>query len=194
MRKGARRNDWTTEQVAYLIENAGRVPKREISLHVKKSAKAVERMAARLREQGHPVELRYFESRLVFCPSCGCMRLTAAEKGICEPCRRRDQLEAVQARISELWPLLTPAQRDLYEDTEAETESRRDPMPKKPDTAGMSYYRQQSRLERWLIECEQIQAANLMREVKAAQKRKERIEKKIRTNGGLPPKAKRHKR
>lgn len=190
MKKGQRRNEWTTEQVAYLIENAGRVPKRDLCARLKKSGKAVERMAARLRAQGQPVELRYFESRLTFCPACGSMRATAAEKGICEPCRRREQLETIQARISELWPFLTQAQRDKYEETEAETESRHDPMPKAPEIpADASYYRRQRIREDWAIDCELTLAANLMREVKAAQKRKERIEKKVKTNGGLhvPP-------
>lgn len=190
MKKGARRNEWTTEQVAYLIESAGRVPKRDICAHLKRSSKSVERMAARLREQGHPVTLRYYESRLTLCPMCGHMRYTATENGTCEPCRRREQLEAIQARIAELWPFLTQEQRDVYEQTEAETESRNDPMPRAPEIpAGWSEYRRQRAREDWLIACELALARNVMREVKAAQKRKERIEKKVKKNGGLliPP-------
>lgn len=195
MRKGAKRSEWTTAEVRFLLESAGRMPKRDICLELKRSGKSVERKAAWLRERGHDVTLRYYESRLAVCPTCGNMRFTAIENGTCEPCRRREQLETIQARIAELWPLLTQEQRDMYEETEAETESRRDPMPKKPETpAGWSAYRRQRAHEDWLIACERTQAANLMREVKAAQKRKERIEKKVRINGGSPRKASKSRR
>ena len=93
--------------------------------------------------------------------------------GFCEPCRRRAQLAEVHARIAELLALLPPE--------EAEVESRRDPMPPPPPTAGLSYYARARAEEAHELACEEALTRNLMREVKAAQKRKERVEKKVRS-------------
>lgn len=70
-------------------------------------------------------------------------------------------------------------ERDTYEKTEAETESRRDPMPKAPNTEGLSYYERAKAEEAHALACEECLAGNLRREIKAAQKRKERISKKV---------------
>ncbi|WP_147327766.1 hypothetical protein [Collinsella sp. TF07-1] len=127
---------------------------------------------------GH-VSLRCYRHRLELCPSCGCRRATLGKDGICEPCRRQKQLEAIEARIAELLPRLTAEERRTYERTECGRESRADPMPQAPDTSGMSRYAadkaaeaHDEAMERWLCRY-------LYRRVKAAQKRKERIEKKV---------------
>ena len=74
---------------------------------------------------------------------------------------------------------LTAEERRTYERTECGRESRADPMPQAPDTSGMSRYAadkaaeaHDEAMERWLCRY-------LYRRVKAAQKRKERIEKKV---------------
>ena len=78
-----------------------------------------------------------------------------------------------------LLPRLTAEERRTYERTECGRESRADPMPQAPDTSGMSRYAadkaaeaHDEAMERWLCRY-------LYRRVKAAQKRKERIEKKV---------------
>ncbi len=168
----------------YLIAHAERVAKRDICRHLKRSSKSVERKAAHLREQGHAITLRHYTPRLDTCPSCGCLSGHMGKEGICEPCRRREQLATIHARIAELLPLLPQAERDTYEKTEAETASRYDRMPKAPSSAA-TYYEQQRDKERHALAMEAWSSANLKREIKAAQKRKERIEKKVKTNGGL---------
>ena len=117
------------------------------------------------------------------CPSCGCMRATAATVGICEVCRRREQLAGIHARIAELLPLLDRDERDVYETTEAETASRVDPRPPMPKLQGLSRYRRAKLQEDWAIAVEHVDIANAKRAVKAAQKRKERIEKKVKSKG-----------
>ena len=74
---------------------------------------------------------------------------------------------------------LPAEERRTYERTECGRESRADPMPQAPDTSGMSRYAadkaaeaHDEAMERWLCRY-------LYRRVKAAQKRKERIEKKV---------------
>lgn len=183
MRKGGKRNDWTLAEINFLIENAGKMPKRQICQFLRRSSKSVERKAAWLRSRGHAVELRCHKPTLETCPSCGNLSGHRGKEGICEPCRRREQLATIHARISELLPMLTPKQRDRYEKTEAETESRRDPLPKAPDTSGMSNYQKARALEAHALATEECISRNLKREIKAAQKRKERIEKKVQING-----------
>lgn len=183
MRKGAKRRDWTTSDTAYLIENAGKVPRREICRHLKRSRSAVYARVRDLKRQGIQISLRVCTSDEAVCPSCGNASTLMGKEGICEPCRRRDQLAAINARIADLWPLLTQQQRDKYEETDAETESRRDPYPPPPTvTASMTNYTRQKLMRDWRMACERVEVANLKREIKAAQKRKERIEKKVETN------------
>lgn len=181
MRKGARRNDWTVDEVRYLTENAGRIPKREICQYLRRSGKSVECKAAWLRARGHAVDLRHHKSVLYPCPSCGCLSGHLGRQGICEPCRRREQLAIIHARIADLFPLLPREERDKYEKREAETQSKWDPMPKAPSTQGLSYYAKAKAQEAHVLAIERWAAANLLREIKAAQKRKERIEKKVKS-------------
>lgn len=182
-RKGAKQISWTTEEDRYLIENAGKVPRREICRRLKRSRSAVYARVRDLKRQGHNIGLRVCKSAEEVCPSCGNASTLMGKDGICEPCRRRDQLAAINARIADLWPLLTQEQRDRYEEADAETGSRHDPYPSPPTvTACMTNYTRQRLMRDWRMECERVEAANLRREVKAAQKRKERIEKKVETS------------
>lgn len=95
------------------------------------------------------------------------------------PCRRRRQLAKVQGRISDLLAKLPPGERAVYDATEAETESGWDPMPPPPSLAGLGRYERARAEEAREIAVEDWLARNLRRQVKAAQKRKERIEKKL---------------
>lgn len=171
---------WTTSEVAFLVEHAGRIPKREICKRLKRRSKSVERKAAHLREEGTPVDLRCYRPRLEACPACGCMRSTLGRHGICEVCRKRAQLSAIHARISALLHRIPFEERETYAETEAEVESTVDPMPRSPRTEGLSYYHRCKAKEAHDRAMEQWQVRNLGRQVKAAQKRKERIEKKSR--------------
>lgn len=157
------------------------MPKRDICRHLRRSAKSVECAAYRLRKQGIPVDLRCYTPRAMTCPACGSMSARMGREGICEPCRRRGQLAVIHARIADLLQRLPIEERDTYGQTEAETESARDAMPKAPDTRGLSYYARAKAEEAHAIACEQVAIANLKREIKAAQKRKERIEKKAKS-------------
>lgn len=177
--RGSKQVEWTTQEVAYLIENAGRIPKREICKHLKRRSESVSQKAKALRAQGVPVELRCYKPKLEACPACGCMRSTLGRHGICEVCRKRAQLSVIHARISRLLHMLPFEERDKYADTEAEVESVPDPMPASPRLDGLSYYAQCKAKESRDRAMEAWQIRNLNRQVKAAQKRKERIQKKV---------------
>ncbi len=172
------RMDWTTAEVAYLVENAGRIPKREICKYLKRRSESVKQKAKALRAQGIPVDLRCYRPKLEACPACGCMRSTLGKHGICEVCRKRAQLTAIHSRISRLLHQIPFEERERYAETEAETESANDPMPRSPSLEGLSYYATCKAKEARDRAMEAWQIRNLTRQVKAAQKRKERIQKK----------------
>ncbi len=179
MRKGARRRGWTTAELRLLRENAGKIPRRELSRMLKRGAAAVRQQAYRMRRDGEDIDLRCFETRLSTCPACGALRSRMGSEGICEPCRRRRQLAKVHRRISDLLAQLPPGERAVYGETEAETESAWDPMPPPPPMAALTSYERARAEEAREIALEDWLARNLRRQVKAAQKRKERIQKKL---------------
>lgn len=184
MRKGAPRRDWTVSEVEYLREAAGIESRRDICRKLRRSAKSVERKAAQMRASGEGISLRCYRKQLLTCPACGRLSWTARGKeGICEPCRRREQLATIQARIAELLAMLPPSERDTYERTEAEVESYWDAMPKARPIQGAGRYARAKAAEAREVEVEQWLTRNLKRQVKAAQKRKERIAKKVKSMG-----------
>lgn len=178
-RKGAKQREWTVADLRYLRENAGRLPRRELSRALKRGARAVESQVYLMRKSGEDITLRCFRSRLSTCPACGALRSRMGSEGICEPCRRRRQLAKVHHRISDLLAQLPPGDRAVYGETEAETESAWDPMPPPPPLAGLTAYERARAEETREIAIEDWLARNLRRQVKAAQKRKERIAKKL---------------
>ncbi len=181
MRKGAKARPWTVAELASLRESAGKVPRREICGKLRRSRRAVESQVMLMRSAGEDVTLRCFKSRLSTCPACGALRSRLGAEGICEPCRRRRQLEGVHAAMAGLLARLPPEERAVYAETEAETGSRADPMPRPPDTAGMGSYERARAEEAHEVAVEDWLARNLRREIKAAQKRKERVKKKLKT-------------
>ena len=179
MRKGARRREWTTAEIAFVLENAGTMERRAICRSLRRSKCAVESKVRDLRREGLDVTLRCLRSKLSTCPACGALRSRMGSEGICEPCRRRRQLAKVHGRIARLLAQLSPAERAVYDDTEAETESAFDPPPPPPRLDGLSAYERAKAREAREIEVEDWLSRNLRRQVKAAQKRKERIQKKL---------------
>lgn len=178
-RKGARQRDWTTAELRYLRENAGIMPRRELSRCLKRGAKSLERKVAHMREDGEDITLRCFRSKLTVCPHCGARRSRMGTDGICLPCRRRRQLAKVHHRISCIMQRLPMEERAVYQETEAETESAWDPKPDAPDTEGMGRYERARAEEAHEIAVEDWLARNLKRQIKAASRRKERMQKKL---------------
>ena len=183
MRKGSERRDWTVSEEAYLQASAGRVPVREICRHLKRSRMAVYQKAKALRRRGKAVDLRIYRSDAFLCPSCGCARTLGRASGICEACKYRRLEAEAQARIAELWPLLPQSERDRYEAEDAKVGARIiDAPPRAPRLPrDASLYRRRKAEGEWERAVEQTETANAKRAYKAAQKRKERIEKKVKS-------------
>ena len=166
----------------WLLDNAGIMPKRDICQHLKRSAKSVEHMARRLRNQGHAIDLRCYVPKASICPSCGRMSHTLELTGVCEPCMFRRQLMHIESQIADLLQYLPPDVRAIYEDTEAEKSTRVfDPMPKrKVYTEPPTRYQRMKDEDEYDKAMEAWVAKRYQRKCKAAQKRKERIMRKLR--------------
>lgn len=178
---GRRHKWWRESELAYIREHAGRVPAREIRKALRVSRNQLKHAAARMREAGEDVDLRCFRPRTLVCPSCGMGRTLFGSEGVCEPCRLARRLADTEAEIADLLPLLSPADRETYERTEAKRETRGDPMPASPRTSGMTAYERARAEEAHDMAMERWQAARLKRLLKAAQKRKERVSRKVKT-------------
>lgn len=178
-RKGCPQRDWTTSEVSYLVEMAGRIPKREICKHLRRTSSSVRGKAQDLRSHGEPVDLRCHRTSLEACPACGCMRSTLGKHGICKPCRQRAQLATIHSRIAALLPRLPFEEREKYIDAESIVGSEAIPMPQLRIPDGISHYMRCLIRDRHDRAMEAWQIRNLERQVKAAQKRKERIEEKV---------------
>ena len=181
--RGRRHKWWRESELAYIRDHAGRVPAREIRKALRVSRNQLKHAAARMREAGEDVDLRCFRPRTLVCPSCGCARTLFGAEGICEPCRLARRLAETEAEISDLLPLLSAEDRATYERTEAQRETRGDPMPATPRTAGMTAYERARASEAHDIAMERWQAARLKRLLKAAQKRRQRVSKKVPLGG-----------
>lgn len=162
---------WSTKDVRWLIENAGKMPRHELATRLGRTERAVEGMALRLAKGGVPVSLRYREPpRTLACSSCGRQSASAWVTGTCSPCRLRRRIAAVEGQTAELLARLPPSERATYEESEVQRASRTPPRPVRGRSDEDAYQRA---LERWEEEC-------LTRRLRAAQKRKERIARKVR--------------
>ena len=121
------------------------------------------------------------------CPNCGQYRWQFDERtGFCKVCGRVDALALERSRFAAVYPLLSAAERAVYDETEAEIESTRllalpvAGVAYRPDApaeaafilGGESYAREAALL------------ATMRRQVLAARKRRERAESKVRARGG----------
>lgn len=178
---GRRHRTWRASDYERIAELAGKVPASEIRRELRLSKGQLDNARRRMNAAGANVSLRYRESPLSVCPACGCMRSTVegSRDGICEPCRRERQLMAIEAAIADLMERLPPEERAIYEGTQSETGSSARPAPPPPDTRGMTPYRRARAEEAHDVAMEEWAAANLGRRIKAAQKRKERIMKRL---------------
>lgn len=79
---------WTCEEVARLIDMAGKAPVERIAAALGRTPRSVESMARRLRQSGTPCRLRSYRPRVIPCPMCG--GPMDAGRGACpSPNRRR---------------------------------------------------------------------------------------------------------
>jgi spore cortex formation protein SpoVR/YcgB (stage V sporulation) len=112
--RGTKQTPWTTSEIAYLQEHAGKVRVTDICAHLNRSHSAVIHQACR---QG--VSLRFRERVLVWCDCCATWRSTVDENGRCEVCALTDRIHALQENNSAEYRRMNHAQRVTYEEKEA---------------------------------------------------------------------------
>jgi len=175
---------WSERELRYLIESAGRVPKRTICRKLNRRPEEVEAVAARVRATGYPISLD-----VETCPMCGRRAPIVYSLGICKPCKYKLAIARERRQTAELLRLVTPGERESYAQTEAWLRGRAFHAPPKPPAIPEDA----TEAERAAYEdafCEAVaewDAHNLHRQLKAAQKRKERIARKARANGAEVP-------
>lgn len=177
--KGRRHHVWRESELAYIRERAGRVPAREIRRALRLSKNQLDNAVRLMVARGERVSLRCFVPRTAVCPSCGRARSLFGRDGICEPCRLGRRLSEVESDCAALLALLPAAERERYAETEAERGGRPEPMPRRPPTAGLDPYRAARAEEEGDLAAERWAVRALRRRLRAAQKRRERISKKV---------------
>lgn len=176
MRKGEKRNEWTTSELAYLQANAGHLPVAEIARELKRSRSSIKAMASRL-----GVSLRHYESSLAWCDFCATMRSELDEEGRCPVCKLNEQLVRAEWRVAEALHDLPAESRDLYANTES-LRSSEAVRVERPSMAGLTLYKQRKADERYRLAVESAECAYLQRQVNSTKTRLKRIREKAGTN------------
>lgn len=160
----ARSRSWTTSQVEYLMEHAGKVPRDQIAEALGRSSGSVSYMAAALRKRGVRVSLRCYERKLEWCPWCARWRTRVyRRKGMCRVCRLRERLWAAEGRCREALELLDGRSRERFARAEPWRGSTFPPMPQAPAADSRDLYermeaeeRRAAEVEEWEIRCVQM--------------------------------------
>lgn len=171
-RKGSAQRPWTTADVRYLAEHAGRIPRRDICLALKRSSMAVYKMAKRL-----GLSLRVPVRGLVWCDECASWRTWVSERtGSCRVCQMRERLAGREAACAEALAAMTPEQRAVYAESEAKRSTRRHaPRPQRRRTDDMGLF-EAARAEReWFAAVEEWEYRRLKLPYDAAKTRLRRM-------------------
>lgn len=106
--------EWTTKEVAYLRESAGRVELCDIQRHLRRSAESVRCQARKL-----GLSLRVPKWRLEWCDECATWRTRLQQNGRCRVCQARANIEREEARIADALRGLPMDRRLAFERGEA---------------------------------------------------------------------------
>lgn len=179
MRKGSAARPWTTEEVRYLAEHAGKIPRREICRALRRSSMSVKKKAGSL-----GLSLRVPIWGMEWCPVCATWRTGINARGLCPVCQKRANIEAEEARCAEELAAMDPAQRASFEAAEGRRGSAKPPgrMPRRRRTDGMGLFAASKAEQEWLAAMEAWQLERLQREYDAAKQRLRRIRRVRGTN------------
>ena len=199
---------WTTREIRYLLDNAGRVPEADICAELGRTPRAVESMAHRLRLGGFRLELRSYAPRVARCPECGgpmdALRGQRFRPGsrpepparppeTCAACelrgKARRERERAEAAVKRL-PMDSRRHIEAARKNIGNINIKRPEPPAAPYIdPGAPWPRRKRAEERHQMESERAAAADAFRELRAAQRRRERVEAKLRALGIDPPRA-----
>ncbi len=167
--------DWTLKESLFLKDFAGTKPLSLIAYDLKRNSQDVASECARL---GVPIV--YIGTPLFWCDECSRWRERLQKSGRCNYCEMRRQLENIEKRTTKLLSLLSPAERELYANTEAKRAGRKqEPKPKPPYYEGMIPREEVKARSAYYADLDRWETKQVHRKLKATQKRKERIQKKL---------------
>ena len=93
---------WTTSEVRCLLEWAGKRPLSDICAELGRTEASVKSKAAELRRSGQKVSLRFYESKLVWCPNCATWRTKVFRAtGMCLVCRLKERVGRAERKCEE---------------------------------------------------------------------------------------------
>lgn len=181
MRKGAQRRDWTTDDLAYLRDAAGRIPAVRIAQTLDRSYWSVTHAAERL-----GISLRCSLAQLVWCNECASWRSGISKKtGQCRVCRIRDQLAGREAACAETLASMTAEQRITYAKQESGRGTRASSLkqrPKKRESCPVSMYERSKAEAAYLLDVEEWEYRRLKLPYDAAKTRLRRMRELTGTN------------
>ena len=164
---------WRVAEERFIRRCAGELSIEEMAEALGRTPSAVEWHARQMRRRkALKGSLRHWRRRLSWCGECAAYRSDP-----CPVCSKRALLESKRLREEALLAQL-PAERKSMKRPGLHG-SARDRMPAKPNTDGMHAYARQATLEAYDKEMERWECRNLDREIKAVQKRCERLVKEI---------------
>ncbi|MCB6311791.1 hypothetical protein [Gordonibacter pamelaeae] len=173
-RRGSEQFRWTSEEIATLRDMAGRVPATRIAVALGCSYWAVVQAAKRL-----GLSLRCYVTRLVWCDECAAWRSWVDPRtGRCRVCRMRDQLSGREAACAEELAEMTPAQRAVYDKSEAQRGTRPSslgPRPRKRESCPVSRFERDRAEAAYLLDLEEWEYRRFKLPYDAAKKRLQRM-------------------
>ena len=192
---------WSTKELAYLIEHAGRVPASEIAAYLGRTVRACEAQARRLRESGAAeITLRAYVSRVSICPRCGypmdskrgvyCVPMRPRPPapnvldGVCLPCWYSMKADEATERAERAISRLTGRAREAYDNLRPITGGKPHvrgciPPPELPPES-IAWPRRKRLSERAQIDAETQAGMGQRRRYQAAIRRAQRAEARLR--------------
>lgn len=168
--------DWTLRETLYVRDWAGALPLSVVAAHLRRNWQEVASEAARL---GVPIV--YMGRPVYWCDECAGLVGRLHRSGVCWKCAYRRQLAQIEARTAALMKRLPWDEIENYSVREAErAPRRRDPAPTPPDTLNAPPRAAVALQTAYLAALSEWEAKQARRQVKAAQKRKERVAAKVR--------------
>lgn len=160
--------EWTTSELAYLREAAGRVPLREIQLHLRRSAESVRKQA-----QSQGLSLRVPAWRMEWCDECATWRMRLRKNGRCGVCQLRANIQREEERIAEALRSLPMERRLAFERGEAKKGRQKAsaPPPVKRVPSDATPYERSRAEQEYLAAMERWQAERLQLRYDAAKQR-----------------------
>lgn len=172
-----KRCPWTTLEIKFLIENAGRKEIGEICLILGRSEAAVRSKAANLKRAGVAnISLRIFRWPLFWCPHCATWRRRIfLVDGTCGVCRLKARVRKSKDRCEGAIRTLPMSARMKYEEYEMYRGSMKSEEPKTPSLLGLSRFEKDEAMCLYYQEHEAWEVDYLNRRINAEKSRLRRI-------------------